>query len=45
MTEIITLEVRTFHVTSPAHADKSPCLCDDCWWEYLDWCADRCATR
>jgi hypothetical protein len=38
MAETITLEVRTFQVTPPAHADKSPCLCDDCWDEYLAWC-------
>jgi hypothetical protein len=36
ITETITLEVRTFHTPPPEHA-RGPCLCDQCWRDYLDW--------
>lgn len=40
MTATVTLNVRTFPVKPPAHvADRwSPCLCDHCWRQYLDYC-------
>lgn len=36
-TTTIALEVKTFRTPAPAHAGKSPCLCDDCWADYLHW--------
>jgi hypothetical protein len=37
MTATITLSVRTFPVRPPEHAEKSPCVCTECWREYIDW--------
>jgi hypothetical protein len=34
----VVLTIPIWRTAPPEHAGRSPCLCDDCWRAYLNWC-------